>query len=155
VGVEVVLPVEERVLGDAAAERESQLDRPLDRPSVRHRQRARMAEADRARSRVLGVAVAERAAAEQLRPGLQVDVDLEPDDRFPVAHRSGAGTESNWRARSGAWGVRNSVFSENCGPISWSPTGSPSERPHGIDGPGRPAMLAGIVRRSERYMASG
>ena len=47
------------------------------------------------------------------------------------------------------------MFSENCGPISWRPTGSPSERPHGIERPGRPAMFGGIVSTSERYMASG
>jgi hypothetical protein len=47
------------------------------------------------------------------------------------------------------------VFSENWGPISCRPTGRPSERPHGIDMLGRPAMFGGIVRTSERYMASG
>ena len=47
------------------------------------------------------------------------------------------------------------MFSENCGPISCRPTGSPSERPHGTLSPGRPAMQDGIVSRSFRYIASG
>ena len=47
------------------------------------------------------------------------------------------------------------MLSENCGPISCRPTGSPSERPHGIESPGRPAMFGGIVNTSERYMAIG
>ena len=39
--------------------------------------------------------------------------------------------------------------------MSWRPTGSPSERPHGIEIPGRPAMLTGSVQASERYIATG
>src|SRR5919205_618669 len=65
------------------------------------------------------------------------------------------GTGSNASARSSAWPIRKSLFSENCGPTSWSPIGRPSERPHGIESPGRPAIHDGIVSRSERYMASG
>jgi hypothetical protein len=92
VRVEVVLAVEERVLGDLAPERVAEFDRVLDRLRVRHRERARVCEADRAGTRVRLRAVRERAAAEHLRPRLQVDVDLEPDDRFPVGHRSLSGT---------------------------------------------------------------
>ena len=51
--------------------------------------------------------------------------------------------------------VRKSRFSANCRPISCSPTGSPSETPHGIESPGRPARLDGIVSRSAAYIASG
>jgi hypothetical protein len=58
-------------------------------------------------------------------------------------------------AFSSACPTWKSVFSENCGPISWNPTGRPSESPHGIDKPGRPAMFDGIVSTSERYIASG
>src|SRR5262249_41512078 len=76
------------------------------------------------------------------------------DDRLhAAASLSGAG--SNPSARSSACPTRNSVFSENCGPISWRPTGRPSERPHGIEIPGMPAMLDGIVSTSARYMANG
>ena len=39
--------------------------------------------------------------------------------------------------------------------MSWSPTGSPSDRPHGIDTPGRPAMLTGSVQASDRYIETG
>ena len=47
------------------------------------------------------------------------------------------------------------MFSENCGPVSCNPTGSPSESPQGIESPGSPAMLGGMVRTSEAYIASG
>jgi len=40
-------------------------------------------------------------------------------------------------------------------PISCRPTGRPSERPHGIESPGRPARFDGIVSRSAAYIASG
>jgi hypothetical protein len=90
VRVEVVLAVEDGLLGDLAAEREAEQDRPLHRLAVRHRQRTRERQADRARVRVRRVEVCDLAAAEHLRPRLQVDVDLEPDDRFPVhLRRSG------------------------------------------------------------------
>ena len=39
--------------------------------------------------------------------------------------------------------------------MSCSPTGSPSDRPHGIDTPGSPAMLTGSVQASDRYIATG
>ena len=48
VGIEVVLAVEDRALGDLAVEREPELDRLLDRAPVRHGQRAGEGEADRA-----------------------------------------------------------------------------------------------------------
>src|SRR3954466_14530145 len=72
-----------------------------------------------------------------------------------LLHRSRSGTQSNPIACSSAWPVRNSVFSENCGPISCSPTGSPSDSPQGIERPGSPAMFGGIVNTSARYIASG
>src|SRR5262249_2539138 len=141
-------------------EREAEPDRPLDRLAVRHRECAGMREADRARARVRVVERPDRAAAEHLRARLQVHVDLEADDRFP-AHRSRSGTKSNSTARStpgAGWNAcpaRKRVFSENCGPINCNPTGSPSERPQGIERPGSPAMFEGIVSTSARYMASG
>ncbi len=39
--------------------------------------------------------------------------------------------------------------------MSWSPTGSPSDSPHGIETPGRPAMFTGRVQASLRYIATG
>ena len=86
VRVPVLLAVEDGSLGDPAAEGEPELDRPFDREPVRHGQRAGVREADRAGAGVLGVAEARSAAAEHLRPRLQVDVDLEPNDRLPRAH---------------------------------------------------------------------
>ena len=87
VRVEVVLAVEDGVLCDLAAEREPEPDRPLDRLPVRHGQRSRMREADRAGARVRVVERPDRATAEHLRPRLQLDMDLETDDRFPLAQR--------------------------------------------------------------------
>src|SRR5581483_10248032 len=52
VGIEVVLAVEDRTLGDLAVEREAELDRLFDCAAVRDRQRPRKREADRARLRV-------------------------------------------------------------------------------------------------------
>jgi hypothetical protein len=90
VGVEVVLAMEDRALGDPAAERVAQQDRPLHRRAVRHRQRAWQSEADRACLRVRRLEVRDRTATEHLRPRLQVDVDLQPDHRLPVhLRRSG------------------------------------------------------------------
>src|SRR5439155_5767712 len=100
--------------------RVAEQDRHLDRALVRHGQDPGMREADRARPRVLRREVLELAAAEHLRPRLQVDVDLEPDNGFP-AHASLDGTKSNSSARSSAWAARKSRFSENCGPISCRP----------------------------------
>ncbi len=65
------------------------------------------------------------------------------------------GTKSKPSAVSSAWPTSKRRFSENCGPRICRPTGSPSERPHGIESPGSPAMFGGIVSTSARYMASG
>src|SRR5262249_47711108 len=70
-------------------------------------------------------------------------------------HLSRSGTKSKPIAVSSACATRKSAFSANCGPISCRPTGSPSDRPHGMFSPGSPAMFDGIVSTSERYMASG
>src|SRR5215217_1690240 len=89
VGIEVVLPGEDGLAGYLAAECEPELDRPFDGLSVRDGQCSRMREADGARARVRLGEVLELAAAEHLRPRLQMNVDLEPDDRLPIsAHRA-------------------------------------------------------------------
>src|SRR4051794_24041894 len=89
VGIEVVLPREHGLARDLAAEREPELDRPFHRLAIRDGQRAGMCEADGARARVRLGEVLELAPAEHLRPRLQMNVDLEPDDRLPVsAHRA-------------------------------------------------------------------
>ena len=79
VGIEVVLAVEDRARRDLAAERQRDLQRVADRLLVGHRQRPGMGEADRAGVDVRLVAEGELAAAEHLRPGRELDVDLEPD----------------------------------------------------------------------------
>src|SRR5262249_41674728 len=157
VGVVVVLAVEDCALGDLAVERDTELDALLDGPPVRNGQRTRERKADRADVRVRLRAELVRAATEHLRPRLELHVDLEPDDGFPAAahDRSLVGTPSKASARSSACPARKSMFSENCGPISCRPTGRPSESPHGMLRPGRPAMHDGIVSRSFRYIASG
>ena len=94
VGIEVVLAGEDGRFGDRAAEREPELDRPLDRRAgSAPGSTPGMGEADGARARVRLLAPAVLAAAEHLRPRLQLDVDLEPDDGLP-AHRSRSGTKS-------------------------------------------------------------
>ena len=92
VRVEVVLAVEDGVIGDVAAECEPELDRPLDGLLVRHRQDAGMRQADRTGLRVRAGTEPDRAAAEHLRLGLQMDVDLTADDGFPVHEASLGGT---------------------------------------------------------------
>ncbi len=39
--------------------------------------------------------------------------------------------------------------------MSCSPTGRPSDSPHGIEIPGNPAMFTGRVQASDRYIATG
>ena len=51
--------------------------------------------------------------------------------------------------------MRKRPFSANCPPMSCSPTGSPSDSPHGMERPGNPARHDGIVSRSQAYIASG
>jgi hypothetical protein len=47
------------------------------------------------------------------------------------------------------------MSSLQAGPISWSPTGRPSDSPQGIEIPGSPAMFTGSVQASDRYIATG
>src|SRR5262249_55101385 len=154
VRIEVVLAVEHGAGGDLAPERQAELDRLLDCPLVRHGKGAGECEAYRAGLGVRRSAEPVRAAAEHLRPGLELDVDLQPDHRFPGGHRIRSGIGSNPISASSAAAILNSTFSENCGPISCNPAGSPSESPQGIESPGSPAMFDGIVSRSVRYIAS-
>ena len=135
VGVEVVLPVEERTLGDLAAEGEAELDRPLDRRPVRHRQRPRMREADGAGARVRLLAPDVLAAAEHLRPRLQLDVDLEADDRFP-GHDSRPG-RSRSRSPARARGRRGRACSPRT--AGRSAAGRPAGPPRGRTGSRAPA----------------
>jgi hypothetical protein len=89
VGVVVVLPVEPRPLGDVGVERHPDPDRGLDGGLVHDRERTREAEADGTGARVRLVGGVGRAAAEQLRVGGQLDVDLQTDDDDVVVHGVG------------------------------------------------------------------
>ncbi len=80
VRVEVVLPREAAPRRDLAVERQPDPDRRLDPHLVDHRQRSRQPEAHRAH---LGVGLGpkgRRAAAEHLRQGAQLDVDLKSEN---------------------------------------------------------------------------
>src|SRR5205085_11935207 len=76
VRIEVVLAREDRKRLNVAAERERRLDRVIDRGAVEDRQRARHAEAHGAHVRVRRRTERGAAAAEDLRAGLQLRVDL-------------------------------------------------------------------------------
>ena len=89
VGIEVVLPVEQRVRRDRAVERQPDLDDRRDRLGVRHRQRARMPQADRTDVGVGLVAERVAAAAEHLRARGELDVTLQPDDGLQLGHDEG------------------------------------------------------------------
>ena len=82
VRIEVVLAVEDRARRDLAAQREAHHDPVGHGLGVGHRQRPGQAEADRAGARVRLLAEAQLAPAEHLRAGLELDVDLQPDDGF-------------------------------------------------------------------------
>ena len=88
VGIEVVLPREDRVGVDRAAERERRPHGELHGAAVQDRQRAGQPEAD-GTGAVFGVGAEPRAAAaEDLGGGQQLRVDLEADDGFERWHGS-------------------------------------------------------------------
>ena len=78
VGVEVVLPGEDRPLGDVAIERKPCHHPELNGLLVGNRKGARVPEAYRAGVAVRGLAVRHPAPTEHLCRGRQVDVKLEP-----------------------------------------------------------------------------
>src|SRR5438874_12745393 len=83
VGIEIVFAREDRSLVNFALRRECHPNRELDRFSIEHRQRAGIAEADRADLRVGRSAERGGAAAEDLRLRLQASVNFESDDGRP------------------------------------------------------------------------
>jgi hypothetical protein len=86
VGIEVVLPVEQRVRRDLTVEREPDPDDELDRPLVRDGKRAGQAETHGTDVRVRRRAEAVAAAAEHLRRRRELDVTLQADDGLVVGH---------------------------------------------------------------------
>src|SRR5205085_3218592 len=91
VRIEIVLPRPDAALGDLAPERLARLDRHLHRAAVQRGQRAGKTEADRAYLRVGRRAERRRTRAEDLAPGEELRVHLEPDDGLPILQCSRAG----------------------------------------------------------------
>ena len=117
VRVEVVLPREPAPLGDLAVQRQPDPDRRLDGLAVDDRHRARQPEAHRADLGVGLGAELGRAAAEHLRRGVELDVDLEPEGGvvrrqhvLPGHQRRGHRVDP--LAAAGAW--------SSSGPPHWS-----------------------------------
>ena len=161
VGIEVVLAVEDRALGQIAAERQADHQPEMDRSGVDDRQRTGQPEADRTGPRVRRLAEGQLAAAEHLRRGLQLDVDLEADHRLQLDAHWRTALPSKPSACSSAKAASSSRLSLNAGPTIWRPTGSRvppprgSARALGIEIAGTPASDAGTVQKSLRYIASG
>ncbi len=80
VRIEVVLAVKHRARRELRAQCQPDRQAEMDRLGVRHRQRARQAQTDRARVRVRRLPERQLTAAEHLRSGLQLDMDLQADD---------------------------------------------------------------------------
>ena len=90
--------------------------------------------------RVLGGSPKDSAQrAEHLRPGRELDVDLQPDDGLVVGHAARR-VPSKPIACSSAWAASRMRFSLNAGPAIWKPAGSPSESPLGIEMAGMPGQ---------------
>src|SRR6185369_4897114 len=107
---------------------------------------------------------------EDLRPGGELDVDLEPDHRLPhlehrrepawlghvrppipAGRRSPSPTVASMTAPARSSAASSSGRSRSCAPI-----GRPSPvRPHGTLMPGSPARLHDSVNTSPRYMSIG
>jgi hypothetical protein len=86
VGIEVVLPGEDRLGMDAAAERERRARGELDGAAVEHGERAGEPETDGTERRVGLGAEPGRAAAEDLGGRQQLRVNFEADNRFERCH---------------------------------------------------------------------
>ena len=86
VRIEVVLPREDRLRVDPAAERQRRSIGQLHGPAVQDRQRARQPEADGTQLGVGLGAEAGAAAAEDLGGGQELRVDLQADDGLERGH---------------------------------------------------------------------
>ena len=88
VRIEIVFPVPFADRRDLAAQQQARLDDGVECRLVHHRQGAGKAEHDRIGQRVGLVSIARADAGEDLGAGLDLDVDLEPDDGFVVHEES-------------------------------------------------------------------
>ena len=84
VGVEVVLALEQRGLGDLGIDRQAELDGHRHGAFIQYRQHARQAQIDGAGLGVGLGAKGGRGAGEDLGLGGELDVDFQPDDGFPL-----------------------------------------------------------------------
>ncbi len=82
VGIEVVLAMELGPRRDLAAQGLADHDPVVHRLGVHHREGSGQSEAARARVHVGGITEGELAPTEHLGPGLELNVDLESDDRL-------------------------------------------------------------------------
>src|SRR4051812_49036602 len=127
-GIEELLRLQQRHLDVAAhlEDREVLLERPVHADEAEFalasfERQTDVPELDCARAVEQTRTLAEDALDSEYEIGGAVD-----DGLF---HLSRSGTVSKPIACSSAWPARNKVFSENWGPISCRPTGSPSDRP--------------------------
>src|SRR5262249_25931778 len=162
VRVEIVLACEDGRPLYLAAERQRRADRQLDRVIVEDWQRTRQREAHRTRVGVRRRAKVRRATAEDLRGGLELDVDLEPHNhlvavtrRLQFSARPSPLPAHSPSARSSAYAAANMRRSAKRGAMSWPPTGRPSICPIGCDIAGTPAKFAGQVKTSLKYISYG
>ena len=88
VGIEVVLPREDGQRLHVATQGNRGLDCVIDGGSIEDRQGARKPEADRAHLRIRRRAERRAAAAEDLRAGLQLRVNLQADNRLELHRKS-------------------------------------------------------------------
>src|SRR5262249_20589089 len=142
---------------DAALERERRAHAVLDRAAIDHRQRPGHPLADGTGLRVRRGAKGRWAAAEHLGARRELRVHLEADNDVVVRYhpRLGRGV-CVAVARSWARGARSPAASSRVRPMTCSPRGSPLVvKPHGPDTAGPPAMSAGMVNTSLRYICTG
>ena len=151
--VEIVLTVPGAVLRNRGSDNQAEENRFLDRLAVHHRQRTRETEDDGIDLLVGFLTEAPRGRREHLGTGVQLDVDLEADDDFPIrrrcAHRAACWWAKPWAASKRRPAAR-SLASESGAPTRWKPTGRWPDLPQGTEMAGSPARLAGIVKMSSR-----
>src|SRR5208337_2416111 len=176
VGVEVVLAVETAGQIDVRVQAQTGAHRLCDALPVDHRQHARERRIDEADLRVRLGSERGRRAAEQFRVADHLRMHFQPDHDLPgsgaavervgrrvhlgpLAHAASSdrsGFASKPAAASIAALTANTVSSSNGRPITCSPSGSPfASSPAGTLIPGTPAMLAGTVNTSLRYIFTG
>ena len=113
VGIEVVLAVEDGARRDVAVERQRDHQTEVHGLRVRDRERARVAQADRAGVRVGRVAEGQRATAEHLRARGELHVDLQPDHGLVLTLRHRLRHER--RSRRSRWPARARRPRRGCG----------------------------------------